>query len=109
MAEKMANWADSYTDPMSYEHTQRVLTNEYGGMGESLANLYAITGKQRYLAVAQRFDKKAFFEPLADHRDELKGLHANTHIPQVIAAAGLYESEDHAAIVILQSTSGTKW
>ena len=39
--------------------------------------------------IAQRFDKKAFFEPLAAHRDELQGLHANTHIPQVIAAARL--------------------
>ena len=28
---------------------------------------------------------------MAAHRDELKGLHVNTHIPQVIAAARLYE------------------
>ncbi len=28
---------------------------------------------------------------LAEHRDELKGLHANTHIPQVIGAARRYE------------------
>ena len=43
------------------------------------------------MKVAQRFDKKSFLEPLAAHRDELKGLHVNTHIPQVIAAARLYE------------------
>ena len=41
--------------------------------------------------VAQRLDHQQFFEPLAGHRDELKGLHANTHIPQVIAAARIYE------------------
>jgi len=91
IAEKMADWTDQYTASLSYEHMQRVLGTEYGGMGESLANLYAITGKQQYLRIAQRFDKKAFFEPLAAHRDELQGLHANTHIPQVIAAARLYE------------------
>ncbi len=50
-----------------------------------------VTGKQKYLKLAQRFDKKVFTDPLAAHRDELKGLHANTHIPQVIAAARLYE------------------
>ncbi len=50
-----------------------------------------MTGKQDYLDVAQRFDKKQFFDPLAAHRDELKGLHVNTHIPQVIAAARYYE------------------
>ena len=94
IAEKMAGWTAGYTQSLSYEHMQRVLGTEYGGMGESLANLYAITGKEYYLEVAQRFDKKQFFDPLADHRDELKGLHANTHIPQVIAAARLYELTD---------------
>ena len=53
--------------------------------------MYAVTGKEYYLEIAQRFDKKAFFDPLAAHRDELKGLHVNTHIPQVIAAARYYE------------------
>jgi len=91
VAEKMAAWTGSYTGSLSYEHMQRVLGTEYGGMGESLANLYAITGKEYYVAIAQRFDKRQFFDPLAAHRDELKGLHVNTHIPQVIASARLYE------------------
>jgi DUF1680 family protein len=91
MTQKMARWVDGYTGSLSYEHMQRVLGTEFGGMGEVLSNLYAITGKQYYLEVAQRFDKKQFFDPLAAHRDELKGLHVNTHIPQVIAAARYYE------------------
>jgi DUF1680 family protein len=91
MVQKMADWTAGYTGPLSYEHMQRVLGTEYGGMGEVLANLYAVTGKGYYLEVAHRFDKKQFFDPLAAHRDELKGLHVNTHIPQVIAAARLYE------------------
>ena len=90
-AEKMAGWVQSWTDPLSDQQVQRVLQEEFGGMGEVLANLYGVTGKQRYLKLAQRFDKKVFTDPLAAHRDELKGLHANTHIPQVIAAARLYE------------------
>ena len=70
---------------------QRVLQVEYGGMGEVLANLYAVTGTREYLDLAQRFNKKSFLDPLVAYRDELKGLHVNTHIPQVIAAARLYE------------------
>ena len=89
--EKMAGWVAGYTGSFSYDHMQRILGTEYGGMGETLANLYAVTGKQYYLRVAGRFDKKWFLDPLAEHRDELKGLHVNTHIPQVIAAARLYE------------------
>ena len=91
IVEKVAGWVAGYTGPLSYDHMQRVLSTEYGGMGEVLSNLYAVTGKAYYLEVAQRFDKKAFFDPLAAHRDELKGLHVNTHIPQVIAAARYYE------------------
>ena len=91
MVQKMAGWVDLYTGSLSYEHMQRVLGTEFGGMGEVLSNLYVVTGKQDYLEIAQRFDKKQFFDPLAAHRDELKGLHVNTHIPQVIAAARYYE------------------
>jgi len=89
--EKMARWVRSWSDPLSEQQMQRVLLVEYGGMGEVLANLYDVTGKAEYLNLAQRFDKKGFFDPLAAHRDELKGLHVNTHVPQVIAAARLYE------------------
>jgi uncharacterized protein len=89
--EKMADWVRAWADPLCEQQMQRVLQVEYGGMGEVLANLYAVTGKQEYLRLAQRFDKKGFFDPLAAHRDELKGLHVNTHVPQVIAAARLYE------------------
>jgi DUF1680 family protein len=91
VVEKMAGWTAGYTGSFSYDHMQRILGTEYGGMGETLSNLYAVTGKPYYLHVAQRFDKKWFFDPLAAHRDELKGLHVNTHIPQVIAAARYYE------------------
>ena len=90
-AEKMAQWVRSWSDPLSEQQMQRVLLVEYGGMGEVLCNLYGVTGKREYLNLAKRFDKKWFFDPLAAHRDELKGLHVNTHIPQVIAAARLYE------------------
>jgi len=89
--EKMAGWVGSWSYPLSDQQMQRVLLVEYGGMGEVLANLYGVTGKREYLNLAQRFDKKGFFDPLAAHRDELKGLHVNTHVPQVIAAARLYE------------------
>ena len=89
--EKMAQWVRSWADPLSEQQMQRVLLVEYGGMGEVLSNLYGVTGKREYLDLARRFDKKWFFDALAAHRDELKGLHVNTHVPQVIAAARLYE------------------
>ncbi|HUM04397.1 MAG TPA: beta-L-arabinofuranosidase domain-containing protein [Terriglobales bacterium] len=91
IAEGMAKWVKLYTQPLSYNHMQRVLGTEFGGMGEIFANLYAVTGKEDYLEVGQRFDHKQFFDPLAAHRDELRGLHVNTQIPKVIGAARYYE------------------
>lgn len=89
--QKMAGWVDGWTTPLSYEHMQRVLGTEFGGMAEVLVNLYAVTGRRQYLEVARRFEHAQFFDPLAGHRDELKGLHVNTQIPKVIGAARRYE------------------
>ena len=90
-AEKMAQWTDKYLKPLSDEQWATMQMVEHGGMNESLFNLYALTGKEQYLALARRFDHKKFFDPLAERKDELKGLHANTNIPKVIGAARGYE------------------
>ena len=109
MVQKMADWVGGYTGSLSYEHMQRVLGTEFGGMGEVLSNLYAVTGKDYYLEIAQRFDKKQFLDPLAAHRDELKGLHVNTHIPQVIAAPDTTNLLATGAIATWRSISGRRW
>ena len=44
-AEKMAGWVQNWVDPLSDQQMQRVLQEEFGGMGEVLANLYGVTGK----------------------------------------------------------------
>ncbi len=91
VAEGMARWIGHWTTGISDAHMQRILQTEYGGMNESLFNLSAITGNGGYFFTGMRFEKPAFFDPLAGHRDELKGLHVNTHIPEVIGAARRYE------------------
>lgn len=87
----MADWADRWTAPIPEPHMQDILNTEYGGMNEVLYNLAALTRDDRYARTGDRFTKKIFFNPLALRRDELRGLHANTHIPQVIGAARRYE------------------
>ena len=87
----MAEWADRWSAPIPEDQMQAILNVEYGGMNEVLYNLALITKDDRYAIVGDRFTKKRFFNPLALRRDELRGLHANTHIPQVIGAARRYE------------------
>lgn len=91
VAEGLAGWIGHWTTGISDAHMQRILQTEYGGMNESLFNLFGLTGKGEYFFIGRRFEKPAFFDPLAGHRDELKGLHVNTHIPEVIGAARRYE------------------
>src|SRR2546427_5586806 len=87
----MARWTGRWAQPLGDEHMARVLEREYGGMNEMFYNLAAVTARDGYKDLAHRFDHERFFAPLAQGRDELKGLHANTNIPKVVGAARRYE------------------
>ena len=87
----MAGWADQWSASKSEEHMQAILNTEYGGIAETLYNLAAATNTDRWAKAGDRFTKKRFVNPLALRRDQLTGLHVNTHVPQVIAAARRYE------------------
>jgi uncharacterized protein len=88
---KMAAWVDNWTAPRSEDRMQEILNEEFGGMGEVLYNLAAVTKDDRWAHAGDRFQKKIFLRPLLNRCDELEQLHANTHIPQVVAAARRYE------------------
>ncbi len=89
--EGMAGWAAKWMSDVSDEQFAKIQLVEFGGMNEVLYNLYGVTGKRPYLELAHRFDHKAIFDPLAEGRDELRGLHANTNVPKIIGAARRYE------------------
>ncbi len=89
--EGMAAWLDEWSATKTDEHLQQMLAVEFGGIAATLYDLAAVTGDDRWVAVGDRFQKRSFINPLALRRDELRGLHANTHIPQAIAAARRYE------------------
>ena len=91
VAIRMMDWADSYSHSIPDEEWQHVLLVEHGGMNESCFNLYAITGKSKYLDLGYRFEHKKIFEPLAANEDKLNDNHANTNIPKIIGAIRAYE------------------
>lgn len=88
---QMADWTIAITRPLTDEQWQQMLVAEYGGMAEVLADVYALTGEEKYLAIARRFQHRVVLEPLSERRDCLAGQHANTQIPKVLAAARLYQ------------------
>jgi DUF1680 family protein len=91
VAAGLGDWTVRWLEPIGDAQMQSILETEFGGMSEALLDLQVLTGEPRYGAAARRFEKRRFLNPLAEGRDELTGLHANTHIPQVVGAARRYE------------------
>jgi DUF1680 family protein len=86
----MAAWTDAWTAARDADAMQKVMENEFGGMNDALYRLAAISSDAHWIEVGDRFTKRRVFEPLANRRDELRGLHMNTHVPQVIGASRRY-------------------
>src|SRR6516162_8388297 len=91
VAAKLADWVDWRTRRLSYGQMQMVLQTEFGGLPEALANLYTITGQERYLATAQRFYHAIVLDPLAEGIDNLPGLQANVTTPKIISCLRMAE------------------
>jgi hypothetical protein len=85
-AKGMAAWVGSRAKPLSDAQWQEMLQTEFGGMQESLTDLYAVTKDAEHLRLARLFDHRVVFDPLARGEDALDGLHANTQIPKAIGA-----------------------
>lgn len=88
---KFGDWAIARNGRLSDEQMQRMLGEEHGGMNECLANLYALTGEEKYLKIAQRFNHMAVLGPASHREDRLTGLHANTQIPKFVGTARQFE------------------
>jgi len=91
VCEGMADWTGETIGGLSDDKLQKMLLCEYGGMAETLANLYGITGNKKYLDLSYKFYDKRILDPLAEKKDILAGKHSNTNIPKVIASARRYE------------------
>lgn len=91
VAIKLADWACDLTAGLSEALFQKMLACEHGGMNESLVELYAITGDEKYLKLSRRFHHKAVLDLLAEEQDCLPGMHGNTQIPKVIGVARRHE------------------
>lgn len=91
ISKNYADWISSVVKPLNDEDLQEMLHCEHGGINESFAELYAITGKEKYLETANLFYHKEVLDSLANKVDILPGLHSNTQIPKLIGLARLYE------------------
>ncbi|RBP99157.1 beta-L-arabinofuranosidase domain-containing protein [Bifidobacterium xylocopae] len=94
VASDLGDWVYERLHALPHEQLQNMwsmyIAGEFGGMNESLAKLYAVTGKREHLAAARLFDNDRLMVPMRQQVDALGGLHANQHIPQVIGSVELF-------------------
>lgn len=81
----------------------RYIAGEFGGMNETMARLYRITGDEKYLDTAHFFDNTRLFFADTQHTgglsknvDLFRGLHANQHIPQMLGALEIYRNSQQS-------------
>ncbi len=93
---RLADWGVAACRPLSDAAFEAMLATEHGGMNEVYADLFAMTGNADYRRLAQRFSHKAILAPLAQGRDQLDGLHANTQVPKIVGFQRVYETTGDA-------------
>ena len=92
---QLTDWMLEVTSDLSEEQIQELLISEYGGLNETFADVYEITGEKKYLDLAYAFSQKKLLKPLQDHNDVLTGMHANTQIPKVIGFQTISALDDN--------------
>ncbi|MBR5974468.1 MAG: glycoside hydrolase family 127 protein [Clostridiales bacterium] len=80
----LADWTSERA--LSWDETtrKRVLSVEYGGMNDSLYQLYYLTKENKYLKAAQIFDEPSLYREFLSFRNRLKSVHANATIPKFL-------------------------
>lgn len=91
---RWADWAANLVSGLNDNQIQAMLNTEHGGMNEVFADVYSITGEERYLKLAEQFSHQKILEPLKAGQDRLTGLHANTQIPKVVGFERIAEVSD---------------
>lgn len=84
---KLCDWAVEVTAALSDETMDKMCDLEFGGMNESLADAYALTGDEKYMHVAKRFCHKDILDKMACGVDNLDKKHANTQVPKIVGYA----------------------
>ncbi|MFF5009184.1 beta-L-arabinofuranosidase domain-containing protein [Streptomyces phaeochromogenes] len=96
LASGMCDWMYSRLSKLPEATLQRMWgifsSGEFGGIVETIVDLYTITGKAEHLALAKLFDLDKLIDACAANTDTLDGLHANQHIPIFTGLIRLYDT-----------------
>lgn len=96
VADRLGDWVYERLSRLPHEKLKKMwsiyIAGEFGGINESLAQLYLYTRKEAHIQAAKLFDNDRLFYPLEQRVDALGAMHANQHIPQMIGALRIYDA-----------------
>ena len=81
---KFCDWGVNITANLSEEQMQQMLDTEHGGMNETFADAYQMTGDVKYMVAAKRFSHRMLLDAMAAGNDNLDNKHANTQVPKAV-------------------------
>ena len=94
----LADWVCDRVLSWDKETRKKVLSVEYGGINDSLYQLYTLTGDKRYLSAAEVFDEPELYEELLSFKNRMRGVHANATIPKILGYLEGAKAFDKAGI-----------
>lgn len=90
--ENFSDWFYQWTGKLLASNKgAAIYGGETSGMLEIWANLYGLTGKEKYLTLMKRYGNPGLFQLLEKGEDALSNEHANASIPWSHGAARVYE------------------
>lgn len=96
---KFCDWGINITSELTDQQMQQMLDSEHGGMNETFADAYQMTGNEKYMIAAKRFSHRMLLDAMAAGNDNLDDKHANTQVPKAVGfqrIAELSHDKDYA-------------
>ncbi|MBO4591288.1 MAG: glycoside hydrolase family 127 protein, partial [Eubacterium sp.] len=87
----MADWFIDWTEDMKHRAPDTIFKGEQAGMLELWADVYAVTGDERYKTLAETYKGQGLFKLIKSGKDSLTDEHTNASIPIIQGAAKMYE------------------
>ena len=88
---KFADWLAGIVKDLDKNQIEKMLRCEYGGINETLAELFNFTKDEKYIQLSRVFQDTLVVEKIIKGKDVLSGKHANTNIPKFVGLARRYE------------------
>jgi len=90
IVKNLGEWIVDRVQKWTDRELRRVLSIADGGMNECLYELYKITGDDRYVVAAEKFDETDLFTQLSVGKNVLANKQASDTIPKILGALNRY-------------------